>query len=73
MHVIERWKLSADANSVDVSVDVDDPGAFTMPYRGLQRWRRVRVPLTEIPCSENNDQDFVGFKVPIPKASKPDF
>ena len=73
MHVIERWKLSADGNSVDVSVDVDDPGAFTMPYRGLQRWRRVRVPLTEIPCSENNSQDFVGFKVPIPKASKPDF
>jgi hypothetical protein len=73
MHVIERWKLSADGNSVDVSVDVDDPGAFTMPYRGLQRWRRVRVPLTEIPCSENNSQDFVGFKVPIPQAFKPDF
>jgi hypothetical protein len=65
--------LSADGNSVDVSVDVDDPGVFTMPWRGLQRWRRVRVPLQELPCAENNDQDFVGFKVPIPKASKPDF
>ena len=73
MHVIERWKLSADGNSVDVSVDVDDPGVFTMPWRGLQRWRRVRVSLQELPCAENNDQDFVGFKVPIPKASEPDF
>jgi hypothetical protein len=73
MHVIERWKLSADGNSVDVSVDVDDPGAFTMPYRGLQRWRRVQTPFREIACAENNDQDFVGFKVSIPKAAKPDF
>ena len=74
MHVIERWKLSADGKSVDVSVEVDDPGAFTMPYRGLQRWRRVQAaPLREISCAENNDQDFVGFKVRIPQTSKPDF
>ena len=73
LHVIERWKLSADGNRVDVSVTVDDPGAFTMPYRGLQRWRRVRQPLVEVLCAENNDQDFVGFTVSIPKALKPDF
>jgi hypothetical protein len=34
MHVIERWKLSADGNSVDVSVDVDDPGCL---YNALAR------------------------------------
>ena len=73
MHVIERWKLSADGNSVDVSVDVDDPGVFTMPWRGLQRWRRVQLPLVEVICAENNAQDFVGFKVPIPQTSKSDF
>jgi hypothetical protein len=74
MHVTERWKLSADGNSVDVSVDVHDPGVFTMPYRGLQRWRRTQQrTLEEVICAENNSQDFVGFKVPIPQASKPDF
>jgi len=73
LHVIERWKLSADGRSVDVTVDVEDPGVFTMPYRGLQRWRRVQQPLGEIICAENNDQDFVGFTVAIPKASQPDF
>jgi hypothetical protein len=73
MHVIERWKLSADGNSVDITVDVEDPGAFTMPWRGVQRWRRVQQPLREIICAENNDQDFLGFTVPIPKASMPDF
>ena len=73
MHVIERWKLSADGNSVDVSVDVDDPGVFTMPWRGLQRWRRVQQTLMEVICAENNAQDFLGFKVPIPQTSKSDF
>jgi hypothetical protein len=71
MHVIERWKLSADGNRVDVSVTVDDPGVFTTPYEGAQRWRRVQVPLEEAICAENNAQDFVGFKVPIPQSSKP--
>jgi hypothetical protein len=73
MHVIERWKLSVDGNSVDVTVDVEDPGVFTMPWRGVQRWRRVQQPLGEIICLENNDHDFLGFTVPIPKASAPDF
>ena len=73
MHVIERWKLSADGNRVDVSVTVEDLGAFTTPYEGAQRWRRVQVPLEEAICAENNAQDFVGFKVAIPQSSKPDF
>jgi hypothetical protein len=74
MHVIERWKLSADGKIVDLSVNVEDPGAFTMPYRGQLRWRRTQQrPLDEVICSENNSQDFIGFKVPIPQASKPDF
>jgi hypothetical protein len=73
MHVIERWKLSADGNRVDVSVTVDDPGAFTTSYEGAQRWRRVQVSLEELICAENNAQDFLGFKVPIPQSSKPDF
>ncbi len=73
MHVVERWKLSADRNAVDISVTIDDPGAFTMPFKGVQRWRRVQAPLDEVICSENNDQDFVGFTVRIPQAAKPDF
>jgi len=33
----------------------------------------VQVPLEEAICAENNAQDFVGFKVPIPQSSKLDF
>src|SRR5205085_7545345 len=28
LHVIERWKVSADGNTVDISVFVEDPGVF---------------------------------------------
>src|ERR1043165_6293838 len=41
IHVVERWKLSADKQFVDVTVHVEDPGAFTAPWDAVQRWRRV--------------------------------
>jgi hypothetical protein len=31
LHVVERWKLAADGKTVDVSIFVEDPGAFTTP------------------------------------------
>jgi hypothetical protein len=39
LHVVERWKLAADGNTVDVSIFVEDPGAFTTPWTAVQRWR----------------------------------
>ena len=39
--MVERWKLAPDAQTVDVTVFVEDPGAFTMPWTAVQRWRRV--------------------------------
>jgi hypothetical protein len=73
LHVIERWKLAADGTLGRCHGRCRGPGVFTMPYRGVQRWRRVQQPLGEIICLENNDHDFVGFTVAIPKATKPDF
>ena len=74
MHVIERWKLSADGNSGRCLGHCRRPrGIHNALSRALQRWRRVQVPLEEVICAENNAQDFVGFKVAIPQASKPDF
>jgi hypothetical protein len=74
IHVIERWKISADAQTVDVSVYVEDPGAFTAPWRGVQRWRRVEdAPILQVPCNENNDDHFSQGLVPLAKADTPDF
>jgi hypothetical protein len=74
LHVVERWKLSADAKTVDVSVFVEDAGAFTMPWAAVQRWRRVEnAPLSTATCNENNGDFFNHGLVPLPQATKPDF
>ena len=73
IHVVERWKLAADGNRVDVLVFVEDPGAFTTPWTAVQRWRRYNEPLSGATCNENNGDFFDHGLVPIPQAAKPDF
>jgi hypothetical protein len=74
LHVVERWTLAADGQTVDVSVFVEDPGAFTTPYSAVQRWRRVEnAPISTATCNENNGDFFDHGLVPLPQADKPDF
>jgi hypothetical protein len=76
LHVVERFKL-LDGERMEVNVRVEDPGAFTMPWNAVQRYRRDRrpaeVPLHEMVCAENNDDHFGQGLVPIPHADMPDF
>ena len=80
IHVIERYRLSADRRSLEVQFTVDDPGAFTMPWSGRARFAARRADWDEQVCAENNR--FVGTvtvrgkrttTVPTPTANKPDF
>jgi len=72
--VVERWKLAADGQTVDVSVFVEDPGAFTTPWSAVQRWRRVETaPIQPVVCNENNGDFFSHGLVPLPEAAKADF
>ena len=74
LHVVERLKLAADGQSIDVSAYVEDPGAFTRPYTAVQRWLRVeRTPIETDQCNENNGDFFSQGLVPLPQATKPDF
>jgi hypothetical protein len=74
LHVVERWKLAADAQSVDVTIFVEDPGAFTTPWTAIQRWRRVEnAPMSMATCNENNGDFFEHGLVPLPQADKADF
>jgi hypothetical protein len=74
LHVVERWRVSADGNVVDISVLVEDPGVFTMPWRGVQRWRRARGGFEEFACAENNNVSLTDAKLfPMPQAARPDF
>ena len=74
LHVVERFKLIENGNTLQVLIEVDDPGAFTMPWRAMQRFKRFhRGPMTESICAENNFE-FLGYSVvPLPVAGKPDF
>jgi hypothetical protein len=74
LHVVERLKLAADGKTVDVSVFVEDAGAFTTPWSAVQRWRRVEnAPIQPIVCNENNGDFFEQGLVPMPEAAKSDF
>jgi hypothetical protein len=73
IHVVERWKLIEDGNILQATVTVDDPGAFNMPWTGVQRWKRIARPLEEYLCEPSNDGYFSYDVVPLPKADKADF
>jgi hypothetical protein len=73
IHVVERFKLIEGGKILQSTVTVDDPGAFTTPWTGIQRWQRIDRPLVENLCEDTNT-DFLGYDVvPIPTATKADF
>jgi hypothetical protein len=77
LHVVERFKLVEGGEAIEVNVRVEDPGAFTMPWHAVQRYRidhrSQEVPLHEMVCAENNGDHFNQGLYPIPQADKPDF
>jgi hypothetical protein len=74
LHVVERLKLIEDGAAVQISMTVDDPGAFTMPWSATQRWRRVEQrPMMEVQCNENNADYLHQYRFPMPMAQQPDF
>jgi hypothetical protein len=76
LHVVERFKLTGGGKMLEELITVDDPGAFTTPWSGLQRYRyEHRGPMTEDVCAENNVNPFAASfdVVPIPQAARSDF
>jgi hypothetical protein len=74
LHVVERFHLIENGKTLEVNVHVEDPGAFTMPWNALQRYRRTtNGPLNENVCAENNDDHFHQGLEPMPEADKADF
>src|SRR5215471_21514917 len=76
MHVTERWKITQDNRQrkiIEVSFQVEDPGAFNMPWGGMMRYRNQKGILTEFVCAENNPDYFGLDDYKVPTANKPDF
>jgi len=74
LHVVERYRIVEDGKALEAIATVEDPGAFTTPWRGMQHYRRAtQGPMIENVCAENNASYF-GLEVePIPTADRPDF
>jgi hypothetical protein len=78
IHVVERYRLFATpfGKGLDITVRVDDPGAFTMPWKGMAEYRQDKsvTELDEFVCAENNrsfaERSTFGT---IPVEAKPPF
>ncbi|HXJ01066.1 MAG TPA: hypothetical protein VNH44_07570 [Micropepsaceae bacterium] len=85
LHVIERFRMIDGGKTMEVKLHVEDPGAFTMPWDAIQRYRRIgaagdaddprvpKGPMEEMVCAENNGDIFNEGLDPIPTAAKADF
>jgi hypothetical protein len=49
LHVIERFHLIENGNVLEANVHVEDPGAFTMPWDAIQRFRQYEAAVRKIP------------------------
>ena len=73
-HVIERFQVTDGGKTIQVSIFVEDPGTFNMPWSARQTYRRTHEePISETICAENNSVIFDAAVSPIPQATKPDF
>jgi len=74
LHVIERFKMVDGGKILQASITVEDPGAFTMPWTALQRWkRREGLPIEELICADNRTDFFHNETYPIPESPDGDF
>ena len=73
LRVTERYRIVDGGETLEVAFTVEDPGAFTMPWTGIQRYARSTQPFfEEVRCSEN-PRDIFGGEEPIPMDQTPDF
>ena len=73
LHVVERYTLAPDGQTMRVEFKVEDPETFTTPCGARATYRRVQGPIEEIVCAENNKNASTNDSYPIPVAAKPDF
>jgi hypothetical protein len=70
LHVVERWRMVDNGNTLEVLVTIDDSDTYNQPWQGLRRYRRTQGQLGEQICAEGN---FLLFDYGIPVAKTPDF
>ena len=49
LHVVERLHLIEDGKVLEANVHVEDPGAFTMPWDAIERYRQFEAAVAKVP------------------------
>jgi hypothetical protein len=49
LHVIERYHLIEDGKVLEANIHIEDPGAFTMPWNAIQRFRQYEAAVRKAP------------------------
>ena len=48
LHVIERFRLVEGGQVLEANLHIEDPGAFTMPWNGIQRFRQYEAAVRKV-------------------------
>ena len=73
LHVVERFKVTADSKFLEALVKIEDEDTFNEPMYMTKRWRRDPNEWRETICAESSGTYFNANLVPIPQATRPDF
>jgi hypothetical protein len=73
LHVVERFKITADGKFLEALVKIEDEDTFNEPMYMAKRWRRSPNNWVETICAENSGEYFNASLRPIPQAKQPDF
>jgi hypothetical protein len=73
LHVVERFKVTADNKFLEALVKIEDEDTFHEPIYAAKRWRRDPNVWFESICAENNIDPFSENPVSPPQAERPDF
>jgi hypothetical protein len=73
LHVVERFKVTADNKFLEALVKIEDEDTFNEPIYMTKRWRRDKNDWLESICAENNVDPFNENPITVPQAQRSDF
>ena len=74
LHVVERFRLLPDGETIEMTATIEDPATFNAPWTAIQIYhRRPQDKMQEAPCADNPEDYFKNNPYPIPQAKKADF
>jgi len=73
LHVVERFKVTADNKFLEALVRIEDEDTFNEPMYMTKRWQKDPYDWRETICAENSGDHFNANLVPIPRAQRPYF